>query len=381
MITNFLITTALGSDEQEMRGIIGTLPAWDTSVSADGSAKQIFQLFDTNAYLPGVLVMDENKLIGLIPRELAFEKLGRPFGVELFLKLTNRQFHDSINCSTLVLSSEMKIEEAVKQALRRSQPMLYAPIVVKYPSSFGILTMYNLLTKQQNILHDLYTEVYNLSNKDPLTTVNNRRGFFDAIHQKLAITRQLDLSFAFLMIDVDDFKKINDRYGHFFGDEVIKSIAHQFSSHINENDILARFGGEEFVIFLMDVSPNQAFERAETIRQDLASSFHMINGVSARVTISVGLSYSRGANRTLDQLLTEADKAVYAAKDRGKNKVVVWEESLQAQNIHAITRAVHQIQDEAGIYPIEQTLNGFLHMLYLRDYETESHTEIGRAHV
>jgi diguanylate cyclase (GGDEF)-like protein len=220
----------------------------------------------------------------------------------------------------------------------------------------------------------LYSEVRQLSTRDPLTLVNNRRGFFDAVNPQLVTIRDFDLEHAILMIDIDNFKNVNDRYGHQTGDEVIKAVAQRIHKQIQERDVLGRFGGEEFVVFVMGISKDSAIRLAENLRQDIAGFFHTINWFQIRVTVSIGVSHSKGAGRTFDRLLTEADQALYIAKNRGRNKVVSWKENLNHPSGSSLFRSVRSEPVNQSEEILDQTLHGLLRMLYLRDYETEAHT-------
>jgi len=374
-LTRFNMPATLEPDGQPINGIVGTLPYWDLCIDASQMVRELLDLLDNHPQIPGVLILGQEKLIGLIPRERVYEKLGRPFGVELFLKLNSKQFFETLGISTLVLSSETRIDDAVKMALKRDENILYEPITVAHPNGYRVISMYSLLTAQQSAMQDLYSEVRYLSTKDSLTLVNNRRGFFDIVNQRLATIRHFDLEYAVLMIDIDNFKNVNDRYGHMVGDEVIKSVAQRIYNQLQEKDVLERFGGEEFVVFLMDISKESALNLAEKLCQDIASVFHAINGFQIRVTISIGISHSRGASSTFDKLLTEADQAVYIAKNKGRNNVMIWEENLGQPPVeHGIFRTSGSEPASQPERILDQTLHGLLRMLYLRDYETEAHT-------
>ncbi len=375
MLTHLITPTTSEMNEQSFQSpVVGMLNFWDTKMEAFQSMRETLRLFDSDLQLPGVLITTKGSLVGLIPREQVYEKLGRPFGVELFLKLNNRQFYEILEISTLVLPSTTTVDEAVNLALKRDRRHLYDPLVIEFPEGYGIISMYVLLTAQQLILQDLFTEVNRISTRDPLTLVNNRRGFFDVVHQKLAEIREFNLEYAYLMIDIDKFKSINDRYGHLVGDEVIKSVARKLSAHIRKDDIIGRFGGEEFIICLVGIAKEETLMLAERLRQDIASSFFTINGFQIRVTISIGIGHSQGAENTLDQLLAQADQAVYAAKNLGRNQVVFWEGDAGRQTSRKAFRREEYELLEAPDPLAEQTAQGLLRMLYLRDYETEAHT-------
>ena len=373
--TNFIMTEDFKSNGEFIRDTVGDLPYWDITAHPSDKLRELLFLLDRDIKIPGVLILEQDKLVGFIPRERVYEKLGRPYGVELFLKQTAQQFYELLGITTLVLSSDTSINDAVEMALMRNERTLYEPIVVSHPKGYRVISMYTLLMAQQTKLQELYSEVNTLSKKDPLTFVNNRRGFFDAANQQLATVRKFDLEYAVMMIDIDDFKNINDRYGHLVGDEVLKSVVQGISNQLREKDLCGRFGGDELVTLLMGISRESAFDMGDKIRQNIASIFHIINGFQIRVTISIGISHSKGASKTLDTMLAEADQALYAAKSISRNIVQMWNEKLGQPP--SMLRIVRSVSSEA-VYPnnqlLDQTLHGLLRMLYLRDYETEAHT-------
>jgi len=362
-------------DEQPTTSTVGMLPSWDIHTDSSKAVREVLALLDQNTHFPGVLVIEQGNLIGLIPREKVYEKLGRPYGVELFLKMSIKNFYKILEISSLVLPADTPIDEAVKIALSRKNQILYDPIVIADPTGYHFVTMYSLLTAQQDHLQDLYSEVRYLSSKDPLTLVNNRRGFFEEVNQKLVTIRHFDLNYATLMFDIDHFKNVNDRYGHIVGDEIIRNVAQQIYSSIREKDVMGRFGGEEFVVFLNDMSKEASLELAEVIREDIASKFHTVNGFQIRVTVSIGLSISKGTNSTFDAILKQADQAMFAAKNSGRNKVLFWEENLnRPENGYRVISTVRRDPISPPEHLLDQMVYGLLHMLYLRDYETEGHT-------
>ena len=364
------------STRESVIDTVGDLPYCDISIEASRMVRELLKLLDNNVHIPGVLAFEKGKLVGLIPRDKVYEKLGRPFGVELYLKNNIHQFYNGLGITTLVFDSDFLINDAVQMALKRDEQTLYGPIVVAHAKGYRVISMYSLLMAQQDKLQDLYTEVHYLSTKDPLSLINNRRGFFDAVNQKLVTIRDFDLEYAVMMIDIDSFKSVNDRYGHLVGDDVIKCVAQRIDDQLQDNDISGRFGGDEFVVFLMGISKESAFTLAERMRQDIASVFHTINGFQIRVSISIGVSHSKGASNTLDRLLSEADQAVYASKNMGRNKVVMWTEKLSQSSMEPRHLRTVRSKTTAQTEQIhEQTLQGWLHMLYLRDYETEAHTK------
>lgn len=162
---------------------------------------------------------------------------------------------------------------------------------------------------------------------DPLTGVRNRR-YFDqrALEECRAVLRH-GRPLACLFIDLDHFKAINDRYGHHNGDLVLQSTARCITQQIRDSDLLSRYGGEEFVLLLLDSDHDKAMEIAERIRGVVANRAVIVDPATRlQVTVSIGVAVSTGestvsAEELMTQLLEEADKAVYRAKGAGRNCV------------------------------------------------------------
>jgi len=152
-------------------------------------------------------------------------------------------------------------------------------------------------------------------NRDPLTGLY-RKSFFD---EKLAEALAYDQSVTLVIADIDNFKTINDRYGHLVGDRVLKEFADLVSSQLRDNDLFARWGGEEFLMLFNCSKQEEVVERIESIRETVDK--HVFDGVG-HLTVSFGVATSK-ENDTVYSLLERADKALYLAKKKGKNMVVV----------------------------------------------------------
>jgi len=166
-----------------------------------------------------------------------------------------------------------------------------------------------------------------LSVTDELTKLDNRRSFLDYINFLWKQGQRLHLPITVLMIDVDYFKKYNDSLGHLEGDKVLVSIAQCLKKHIKrETDFVARFGGEEFICLLPFIERNDAFDFAQTLVQSVENMKipHPMSECSRHVTVSVGMAETvPDENNTYNQLIDEADKSLYKAKDSGRNRVVM----------------------------------------------------------
>jgi len=177
------------------------------------------------------------------------------------------------------------------------------------------------------IIHALNEELTILSKTDELTKLNNRRYFGDYMSIIWKQSRRLKLPLSVLMIDIDYFKKYNDSKGHLEGDKVLIAIAQCMKDQLKrETDFIARYGGEEFVCLLPYTEKENAFVFAEKMVQSVENLQipHPENESSKYVTISAGLvSIVPSEHNSLTQLLDEADKALYKAKDSGRNRVAV----------------------------------------------------------
>ena len=155
---------------------------------------------------------------------------------------------------------------------------------------------------------------------DALTGLPNRR-YFDEFCGLLTRRRRADDDLGVLMVDIDQFKRLNDRHGHAIGDHVLKAVARAIAAAVRDDDVPARFGGEEFAVLLRNPSRTVAIEVGERIRSAVAGLDLARLGVSG-VTVSVGVAVSRTADQPIEDLLEEADRALYSAKRAGRNRVI-----------------------------------------------------------
>ncbi len=172
----------------------------------------------------------------------------------------------------------------------------------------------------------LYKEVERISLIDPLTELSNRRSFFTEGQRalQLAIRHQRKLSFA--MLDIDFFKKINDTYGHAFGDKVLVTVANECKKEIRKTDFLARFGGEEFCFLFPETSLNKAAIIAERIRYAISQLKFVAEKKNFSVTVSIGVSKLLDSNDNMENMLKRSDNCLYKAKEAGRNSVVLWKD-------------------------------------------------------
>ena len=155
---------------------------------------------------------------------------------------------------------------------------------------------------------------------DALTGLPNR-GYFDEFCGLLARRRRADDALGVLMIDIDHFKKVNDRFGHGVGDEVLRAVAGAIGRAVRDDDVPARYGGEEFAVLLRDPTPRGALESGERVRAAVGALDLRGLGIDG-VSVSVGVATSHLPDEPIDEIVRAADRALYAAKRAGRDRVV-----------------------------------------------------------
>jgi diguanylate cyclase (GGDEF)-like protein len=163
--------------------------------------------------------------------------------------------------------------------------------------------------------------VKQLAYLDGLTGIFNRRFFELRIEEEVERARRFDAGMAVIMVDIDQFKRLNDEFGHLLGDEVLRQVSSIFSQQLRKIDVVCRYGGEEFAILLSQTNQKHAMGVAEKLRRLIES--WQFPGVPRPVTISAGVATCPHHGTTRDQLVKAADAGLYAAKQSGRNCVRV----------------------------------------------------------
>ncbi|MEG1453430.1 GGDEF domain-containing protein [Brevundimonas sp.] len=174
------------------------------------------------------------------------------------------------------------------------------------------------------LLNDLFQSVAGLENgRDPLTRALNRRFLPTILSREISLATNNGAQLSLMMLDVDHFKAINDQWGHSTGDAVLKQVAEIISDNVRLSDFVFRYGGEEFLIVLVETSAEEAHVVAERIREQLASrEIRLPVGGTARVTASLGLAAFKD-HPDYNELIETADKALYEAKNAGRNRTII----------------------------------------------------------
>ncbi|MGW8192728.1 MAG: GGDEF domain-containing protein [Desulforhopalus sp.] len=164
------------------------------------------------------------------------------------------------------------------------------------------------------------------ANTDPLTQVYNRRRFLEYLEDEISRFIRYNRPASLLMFDIDHFKNVNDTHGHQAGDMVLREVARTCKDILRDTDIIGRYGGEEFVVFLLETDKHHALQVAEKLRQTVEKLVIHQNGEAISVTISIGIALFEITNDlNRDVLINRADKALYEAKDSGRNRIVCYQ--------------------------------------------------------
>ena len=173
-----------------------------------------------------------------------------------------------------------------------------------------------------NLVNDRIAAGYERTSlTDPLTRITNRRGFFQMGERVLMRTRLANQPAALIIFDLDNFKAINDKFGHGAGDNILVAFCGSATAQLRANDLFGRIGGEEFASLLPNITLQDALWLAERIRLAVEAATHTVGENTIRATVSVGVTVSNDATPGLDELLKVADQALYRAKALGRNRV------------------------------------------------------------
>jgi diguanylate cyclase (GGDEF)-like protein len=196
--------------------------------------------------------------------------------------------------------------------LSKAQAIIYAV----YSSAYALIIVGFLAS----ILSEYQHHLIQLATEDPLTRLLNRRGLTDALAVSLASASRDELATSAIMVDIDHFKNVNDNFGHETGDQVVKQIADTLTRMARGSDVIARIGGEEFLLVLPNTQLNSARVLAERIRATIDENPMQVHRQNIHITVSLGVACAQGAVN-LDELSEAADRAMYLAKRGGRNRV------------------------------------------------------------
>lgn len=174
----------------------------------------------------------------------------------------------------------------------------------------------------------LFQHIQQLATMDSVTEISNRRHLFELGHIEFLRSNRFNRALSVIMIDIDNFKNVNDQYGHAAGDQVLSKLGKLLKAEVREVDVVARYGGEEFTVILPETSLNPAIEIAERIRRKINQTFPASSKETPHITVSVGVAEKDATNPDFDALVEFADKAMYKAKRLGRDRTEAYTPDL-----------------------------------------------------
>jgi diguanylate cyclase (GGDEF)-like protein len=172
-----------------------------------------------------------------------------------------------------------------------------------------------------NVEANYHEEIYRLMTVDALTQVYNKRYFGEALEREFNRAHRYKRELSLVLIDIDFFKAINDKYGHLGGDSVLRQLASEVKPRLREQDIFARVGGEEFAMLLPEIAAEGAAATAEKVRRIIEAAEFRFEAAILKITVSAGVTSLDPRGRDPNSLYERADSALYEAKAKGRNRV------------------------------------------------------------
>ncbi len=303
-----------------------------------------------NALAEGLLILDENENIVLANNAFA-ETIQTPVDTLIGVKastlawsmesLTETEFpwHRSLKQQERQIGIPLKFQS--KDNKFRTFMVNAAPILDVKGAVRGVLATFDDMTnlekkhtelkqtigqlyKSQEQLLDKTLELEYLATRDPLTNCLNRRAFLEKYEIEFSAASTQGTALTCLMMDLDHFKSINDQYGHATGDKVIKYVAEMIRSHSRPGDLVGRYGGEEFCLVLPQTDLNDAIAIADRLRREIHIHAPADVNPAVRITASLGVADLTPEIACSSNLVNHADKALYLAKEAGRNRVMEW---------------------------------------------------------
>jgi diguanylate cyclase (GGDEF)-like protein len=274
-------------------------------------------------------------------------------GTQESIKLTNKCIQYIKNNKPFILNSEDPIVEDKKSGISiHSRMGVTIKVGEKYLGYIVVdHTHYNFLTEFHDIFLSsiasqiaialensiLYKKLGKAAKYDSLLEIYNRKTFYEIVEERI-VSEKLE-RYAIVMIDLDNFKQINDSLGHQFGDKVLIETSNLIRKMLEEKDIIARYGGEEIILYIDCMGqPRNVLQKIDEIRSAVASNIISKDGISRSITASFGIGCYPFDGLTLERVIDSADKNLYKAKDEGKNKVKVKDSHFLCNNSLCLKR-------------------------------------------
>jgi len=215
-------------------------------------------------------------------------------------------------------ASALPLEASAPFEVFSGTTFLIAQAVMLLGASLLLHTFSSHLRDTLSRLRTQTEQLTELAHTDSLTGLANRRQLIEKLGREFARARRYQRPLSLIFLDLDGFKAINDRFGHMFGDEILRGVGMSLRAVLRSTDLLARFGGDEFAVLLPETTLEGSQNVAEKLRKALASYGHQLGPMVPQLTFCAGASQIAASDATLDDMLSRADQAMYLAKDTGK---------------------------------------------------------------
>jgi diguanylate cyclase (GGDEF)-like protein len=196
----------------------------------------------------------------------------------------------------------------------------------------------NQLEERLKEIETLQASLREQAIRDPLTQLHNRRFLDESIEQEFHHAKRASEPLSIILLDIDNFKLINDTYGHAVGDACLVAMADLLQGYVRRSDISCRYGGEEFMLVLPATSLEGATQFAEKLRQIVARKAFIVDGQELRFTISLGIASYPAHGEASNEIINKADDALYISKRLGRNRATVWSAANHIQKPYRLSR-------------------------------------------
>lgn len=296
------------SNFHQLKSLLKSLPDPLFVINESGVYIDIFGGSDDRYYHDG------SGLIGLNIYDIMDKKKADWFHQQVKIALDSNGLHTIEYTLTNLEVDGLEEKNGPMNAIYFEAKLMSLPDL--YDGERAVLWEARNITKR----HNLELQLRELSEKDALTGLYNRRKLTQELEQEFLLGK---CCFSLIMYDIDCLKKINDAYGHDVGDKVICLISKIIKRSIRKNDILCRFGGDEFIILLKETSCVEANSIAQKLEKNLKNTDFNICSCPITPTLSIGIAHAETNDANSDQILKRADDALYKAKNNGRNQIVV----------------------------------------------------------
>jgi diguanylate cyclase (GGDEF)-like protein len=269
------------------------------------------------------------------------------------LVIVNEQTFDVVLIAQLPKKPASQIEDLRRSIADRNVPIIGTPQVIQKASTLltnqlvlGVVDLLwdpkilasalsNYVTLLQNATQTQHTQLmedairyHDLIFKDDLTQLSNKRSFDKIVYKEHERCARFHTPYALVFLDLDNLKQVNVKYGHLLGGDVLAKIAQTITSYTRKCDFAFRFGGDEFVVLLVNTDKRGAKDYAERLCKGIRELHIAINNEYVQLTASAGVASFPEDGMTYEEILTKADRAMYAAKHRGKDRVILFDDEV-----------------------------------------------------